>query len=140
MSRWPERTMAERFWAKVQKTDTCWFWMAHIDAKGYGKFQLSTAKSARAHRVALLLSGRDPAGRVVDHLCRNPQCVNPAHLELVTAAENTARGVRAQQTHCRRGHALTGDNVKRHSKTGSRVCVACAREYGREWARQKRAV
>jgi|SRR3990167_9644245 len=36
--------------------------------------------------------GKIPEGMVVDHLCRNPMCVNLNHLEMVTIAENTRRG------------------------------------------------
>jgi hypothetical protein len=47
----------------------------------------------RAHRFAYeLLVGPIPEGLVIDHLCRNRRCVNPAHLEPVTAEENWRRG------------------------------------------------
>jgi hypothetical protein len=41
-------------------------------------------------------NGPIPEGLQIDHLCRNPGCVNPAHLELVTNAENTQRGLIAK--------------------------------------------
>ena len=36
--------------------------------------------------------GPIPPDRQLDHLCRVPACVNPDHLEPVTAAENIRRG------------------------------------------------
>jgi hypothetical protein len=32
-----------------------------------------------------------PEGHEVDHLCRNPSCINPGHFELVTKNENIRR-------------------------------------------------
>lgn len=47
-----------------------------------------------AHRVFYTAAkGPIPEGLVLDHLCRVPQCVNPDHLEPVTPAENSRRGL-----------------------------------------------
>ncbi|WP_369010576.1 HNH endonuclease signature motif containing protein, partial [Bacillus cereus] len=46
----------------------------------------------RAHRyVYENLSGPIPEGMELDHLCRNPPCVNPDHLDPVTHEENMRR-------------------------------------------------
>jgi HNH endonuclease len=69
----------------------------------------------------------------LDHLCRNPKCVNPEHLQIVTNKENILRGVsftaeNASKTHCVRGHELTPDNLVKGGQPGRpRVCLACAR-------------
>lgn len=89
------RPLEERFWEKVEKMapDGCWFWLAST-RNGYGQIgQWSKGTIDYAHRVAYeMLVGPIPAGLVLDHICRNPSCVNPAHLEPVTQAENLRRG------------------------------------------------
>ncbi len=69
----------------------CWHWTGAKTDKGYGRFYLNGNK--HAHRISYeLLIGPIPNGLVIDHLCRNPSCVNPAHLEPVTHVENVKRG------------------------------------------------
>jgi hypothetical protein len=121
----------ERFMAKVEKQeDGCWFWIAATDRQGYGQFSFSSRRRvARAHRVAYeLLVGPIPDGLILDHLCRNPSCVNPTHLEAVTVGENTLRGnspaaQQARQTHCKRGHPFTPENTR--MEAGGRRCRIC---------------
>lgn len=37
--------------------------------------------------------GKRGTGLAIDHLCRNPICVNPDHMEVVAQHENKRRGV-----------------------------------------------
>jgi hypothetical protein len=124
--RWTRPTAKERFWPKVAKTDGCWLWTASLNNKGYGEFRFQ-GRTSLAHRVAYeLLIGPIPEGLSLDHLCRNPRCVNPAHLEPVTHQENMRRtGPARIQAHCLRGHELKEPNLY-VSRRGARSCRACA--------------
>ena len=89
-----KKNWEDRFWSKVNKTDTCWEWTSAIDTYGYGIFQRSHPKrqSVKAHRVSYELSiGLILDGLTLDHLCYNTKCVNPEHLEPVTKSENSIR-------------------------------------------------
>lgn len=112
-----------RFWSRVNKDgpNGCWEWTGPREPFGYGR-----VSSLRAHRIAYeLLVGPIPVGLTLDHLCRNPPCVNPAHLEPVTMGVNVLRGDTitgraARQTTCKRGHPFT-------IVAGRRVCIECRR-------------
>jgi hypothetical protein len=86
--------LGARLWSQVTKTDACWLWTGYLNHQGYGTLW-DGEMVAGAHRVAYRLEvGAIPEDLVLDHLCRVRNCVNPAHLEPVTSAENTRRGVR----------------------------------------------
>lgn len=81
------------FWAKVNKTETCWLWAAgQMGNSGYGAFSIRTAngtKSFRAHRYSYeLANGPVLAGLHVLHRCDTPLCVRPEHLFLGTPLDN----------------------------------------------------
>lgn len=76
-----------RFWAKVDKTNTCWNWTAAV-ANNYGRFT-TAGRQQQAHRVAWeWLNGRIEPGRVIDHICFNKLCVRPSHLRSITHKQN----------------------------------------------------
>ena len=77
----------DRFWAKVATAgpEECWEWTGYCERNGYGRYH-----KYLVHRVAYELStGESPGDLLVDHICRNRVCVNPAHLRLVTAKQNS---------------------------------------------------
>lgn len=81
---------------RVDSITNCWVWQRSINPNGYGHLTVNN-KQVLAHRfVYEFYKGPIPEGLTLDHLCRNPSCVNPDHLEPVTHAENCRRGLRAK--------------------------------------------
>lgn len=142
--------MADRFWPKVEKGDGCWLWRGSIGANGYGTFAVDgrreSHRHACAHRVAYELTvGPIPDGLVLDHLCNVRSCVNPAHLEPVTQAENVRRAPRpanqnTDKTHCVWGHEFTPDNTRLSPDGRHRACRKCERIRCRRSRERRRAV
>jgi hypothetical protein len=88
----------QRFFKKVRKTDACWLWEGAKTKAGYGVFSIcGVAKGA--HRVSyamanpgidvLTMQSEPLKATYVLHSCDNPSCVNPAHLRLGSAGDNT---------------------------------------------------
>ncbi len=139
-------TVEERFWAKVDTSalSGCWQWTGSLIWHGYGHFSITRKKATGAHRYAYeLLVGPIPDGLEIDHLCRNRGCVNPLHLEAVTATTNKLRGtappaLNAVKSHCKRGHEFTPENTG-HGRGESRFCLTCKALAQRERNRAQRA-
>ncbi len=128
------------FWARVEKTDTCWLWRGLLTRDGYGRFYTSY-REFRAHRLAWWLTYGEWPPDSLDHLCRVRHCVNaPDHLESVTIGENVRRGgptvlwkMYAARTACSHGHEYTPETTYyRKDRPGRRECLTChhIRRYG----------
>jgi hypothetical protein len=129
----PTPSLEERFWMKVNARGVCWEWTGAMSDTGYGWFFMGRPEGGTgAHRAAWrLLIGDIPDGLVLDHLCRNRKCVNPAHMEPVTEMVNIRRGaspmVMASLANiCMRGHSLA-DAYLAHRADGrvTRRCRTC---------------
>lgn len=111
----------------------CWIWQGWTTAGGYGLVKDATRKTRRAHRYMYELAvGPIPPGLTLDHLCRVPACINPAHLEPVTMRTNTLRGDtlpanNARKIACPQGHPYDESNTWTDSR-GKRNCRECNRE------------
>ena len=108
----------DRFWAKVEKTETCWLYMGFRKWDGYGWIARSEGggkyRYMTAHRYAWILThGKPPDGMHILHDCDNPPCCNPAHLRLGTHADNMAdQRARGRHVHGERTrHKLTLEQV-----------------------------
>lgn len=119
----------ERF---TVSADGCWEWTGGRDVDGYGRAWVpGLRRITRAHRAFYeVFVGPIPDGLQIDHLCRNRCCVNPGHLEPVTAQENIRRSegiqvLNSRKTHCLRGHAYDEANTY-ITPDGRRDCRSCA--------------
>lgn len=150
----------ERFWSKVNKdagvvssavSTACWLWTANTTgATGYGRFYPGGDYGTRgvvAHRYSYETAvGPIPDGLQIDHLCCVKRCVNPAHLEPVTNAENSRRrGLHNQRMKiaalekskvgddyiCEFGH------VMEQSHYAWPNCSICFKKYKTEWGSNK---
>jgi hypothetical protein len=124
--------VVERILRRIVLTDTgCWEWQGYADVHGYGQMGLGN-KVYLVHRLSYEAHvGPIPDGMMIDHLCRYPRCVNPAHLDVVTPRENLMRsdltfaGRKARQTSCIHGHLFDEKNTW-VSKDGRRKCRKCS--------------
>ena len=132
-----------------EPTSGCWLWTGSAVNKGYGRIRLSDGRSYSAHRLIyeVLRGVTVPLAMVVDHLCRNPGCVNPDHMEPVTNKENILRGESvsarsAKVTHCPRGHELADGNIRYMGPSRThRTCRICARDRKRrDWIKPVRVL
>lgn len=106
------KPLAERFWAKVDKTDGCWLWTGGRSKSGYGVISAGgkDEPDLGAHRVSWEMHlGPIPPGQFVCHHCDVRHCVRPDHLFLGTGYDNAIdRGAK--------GRAAVGDanGARRH--------------------------
>lgn len=113
----------------------------HWAGRGYGRLHVS-GKGRSVHRLAHeIWIGPIPEGHAVDHVhangCRHKDCIEPAHLEAVTQAENNRR-YRQTISPCPQGHSYDAYNTYVYHFTANdgtesfqRGCRICRNAAGR---------
>ena len=133
----------ERFFAKVAMIPfhTCWEWLGTTSNGGYGTLLHSKKRKEFAHRISWELHyGEIPPGMRICHKCDNVSCVNPDHLFMGTARDNTLDMIRkgrhrpARRPICERGHV-------KYFNGRRLVCRECAQAASKKsYARKKLAL
>jgi hypothetical protein len=125
--------MEDRFWSKVDKTETCWLWTGSKKPCGHGQCWVN-GQLRLSHRVSWILSGKTiPEGHVIRHKCRSKNCVNPEHLETGTQAENNADMIRdgtSQRGTKQHNVKLTEEQVRQIRVRADENQRLLAEEYG----------
>lgn len=124
-----------RFRFQVCLSKGCWFWDGPVNRNGYSRTTIDGRTIVLHRLIYQIMKGPLTKKKVLDHLCRERRCCNPDHLQPVTVKENTRRGEsgpgrNARKATCKRGHKLSGANVRIRKRAGGteRVCKACKRD------------
>lgn len=149
--------LINRFWELVEKQsdDKCWNWLGNKGRHGYGRLMYNGI-SYYSHRLSFEIhKGVIPEGLEMLHLCNNPSCCSPNHLEAGTHIKNVQqmwrqnrgskppvhKGASHHKTH------LTVADIKLIRDTydaapiiGNRKKFGCLKEFERKYNMSKGAI
>lgn len=115
----------------------CWNWKgAKVSDEGYGIIRYRGSNTLVHRLMYELFKGEIKYNLVVDHICNNPSCINPSHLQAITQKENldrsslTLSSIAKAKISCVNGHLLEGENLK--IDQGKRRCATCKREKAKQ--------
>lgn len=121
---------------RVNAITGCFEWIGGKRHK-YAKIRFN-GRSVGVHRLMLAcLYGELPKCIEASHLCHNPPCFNPYHLEPATHRENIRQKLSVASTICKWGHEYTPENTN-YTKTGARICKQCGKDKFYEWRKENR--
>lgn len=127
------RTLEERLFSLIEKTDYCWLWKGNITPAGYGRIYFQ-GKFHQVHRLMYELANKRaiPIGYVVRHfICDNPPCCNPAHLRIGTQADNSQDAVKKQRhAHGETSYAKLTEQDVLKIRQDNRKATEIAKDYG----------
>jgi hypothetical protein len=99
----------ERFWSRVNKTESCWLWTHTLLENRYGMFG-----GKPAHRVAwMITNGEIINGLHVLHKCDVGICVRPDHLFLGTHTDNMQDMIKKDRAHYLSGESNRASKLTR---------------------------
>lgn len=130
---------------KCPELGPCWLWTGY-QKRGYGRIS-DRGKRPVVHRWSYeRFRGPIPVGLELHHACEIKLCCNPWHVEAMTRKEHmrshlsigvVGAAIKRGQTHCKREHPFTGDNIYWHK--GHRRCRTCRRAEDLEFKARCRA-
>jgi hypothetical protein len=139
-------TRLEKIFARCKKVGTCLEWTGALNDSGgkrnrpaYPKITFDKMQWQGNRLVYMLSKGYIIQKMQVCHTCDNTKCLNPEHLWQGTNQQNVDDKMRKdrhpqkKQTHCKRGHEFTEENIYRTTH-GSRGCHECLRGHRRKYA------
>lgn len=108
----------------------CWLWQGPVNGGpgNYGYIYYQGRKHL-AHRFSWQIHHNRsiPEGKVISHLCNQPQCVSPHHLELATQKQNMAHMIQSGREQF--GRKLSARDVAQIRRSRDRG-VELARRFG----------
>lgn len=115
----------------------CWIWQGkYFNKWGYSKIVVGSRRdgsrrSVFTHRASYeAFIDKIGDNLQIHHLCNNTKCVNPDHLQPLTAAEHNKHKTRLSCGIC--------GTLKEH-KYNRLVCLPCQRKRVREYMRRRRS-
>ena len=127
-------TDEERFWSKIEKTDSCWNWLAGTTEGGYGQGYFEGSVRP-AHRIVWTLEmGSDPGLFFMENNCGRRSCVNPSHWSISLRRKSLPNEIRVSEFKC------TNESCDRPSLTMTQpgLCEPCKQREKRKRRAKRR--